>query len=480
MAVAGTRITIRDGGLGSRRSFDRPPAVLGCSSGGTANSPLLVSSTEDAVTAFGYGELTELIGRYLQFGGPVLAVKAATVTAGASGSVDDAGDAGSTAAMTVTTATARDTYAVRIRVTRAGANLAALTAAVRVSYDGGVTEGEELAVPSSGVLALGNTGLAVTWADGTFVAGGYWTFATTAPAWDATTLAAALDALEVTVHDHEFVHVAGACNRAAAQAVKDSLASLYAAGVYRRALVSARDQALSGETVSAWLTAISGASPGFAGFDGAHYLDVCAGAATEVESVVVRPASLRRSVAWVVGPWLAYLRTNRREGFVGLAEHPGRVDLGPIPGVAFGELLHDARVYPAIDSARFMALQSHVGRRDGYFCTQRSMAMDGSDFAVTQNARVIVEAATQGMAILTKRIGLYLRRAAGSGIEESDAAALDTAMTTELVGQMAGLCTTAKVTVDRASTAGLLRGSIRVRPYDYANEIEFGVGMTRS
>lgn len=480
MAVAGTRITIRDGGLGSRRTFNRPPAIIACSSGGTANTPQLVSSTEDAVTGFGYGELVELAGRYLQFGGPVLLVKAATVTAGASSAVVDTAVAGSTAVMTVSTATARDTYAIRIRVTRAAANLAALTAAVRVSYDGGVTEGEELAVPSSGILTLGNTGVAVTWADGTFVAGGIWTFTTTAPAWDATTLAAALDALEVTVFDHEFIHVGGACNRAAAQAVKDSLASLYAAGVYRRALVSARDQALSGESVSAWITAISGTSPGFAGFDGLHYLDVCAGAATGVENVVVRPAQLRRPVAFVIGPWLAYLRTNIREGFVGLAEHPGRVDLGPIAGVAFGNLLHDARVYPAIDAARFMALQSHVGRRDGYFCTQRSMAMDGSDFAVTQNARVIVEAATQAMAILTRRVGLYLRRAAGGGIEESDAAALDTAMTTEFVEQMAGLCTTARVTVDRASTGGVLRGAIRIRPYDYANEIDFGIGMTRS
>lgn len=479
MTIAKVRVRPQDGGLRASRATTRYPAVVACSSGGTAATPVLCVSSADAVAAFGYGRLTELIALYLDLAGvPVLACKTATVTAGASGSVTRDGTGSAT--MTVTEPTAADDYSVHLKVTRAAANLAAAAAAVRVSYDGGVTYGDEIAVPTSGVLALPEGSLEVTWADGTFVANDVYRFVTTRPAWDAAALTAALDALAVPgVVDHEFVHVGEPCDRAAAAAVKTYLAGLEAAGIYRRALLGARDQN-SGESVSTWNTSLSGASPGFATFDGDFYLDVVA-SHIDVRHRVTR-GTFRRNAAFVIGPRLAWMRTRVDESFRGLAEHPGQTQVDgrawALPGVE--RLHHDLRSLEALDAARFMGLQTHHGV-DGYFPTDRSMALPSSDFRTVMNARVIVEGATQAQALLTRYVAQRLRLASGGVLDPRDADALDAELTSAFVGAMAPYCSSASLQVSRTAdiTGGRVPGAIRVRPFGYATEIDFAIGLTR-
>lgn len=473
MAVASVRVRIVDGGLRASRDTARPPAVVGCSSGGTAGLVTLLSSVEDCIAAYGHGRLTELVAMYLDLAGvPVLACKAASSTAGACGAVTQ--PAGPAAQLTVAVATARDTYDVVLRVTRAAANLAALTAAVKLSLDGGETFGPELAVPATGTLVLGDTGITVDWADGTFTADDEYTFASTAPTWDTSALTDALTALGGQSIDHEFVHVAEPAVRADAAAVLTALDALADAGVYRRALLSARDQS-SGESVSAWQTAILGASPGFALLDGDHYLDVAAGYG-DVRSRTTG-AMHRRSVAWVIGPRLAYLRTVTNESVAGLAEHPGAVHLGPIAGIEEASLAHDLRLLSALDAGGFMGLQTHIGRA-GYFATDRTMAQEPSDFSTVMNARVVVEGARTAMGLLVAHVGRRFRLASGGTIDARDVAALDAQLTTDFRDLMGVLITEGRLSVDPASTSGNLRGAFTIRPYGYATNIDFSVGMT--
>ena len=42
-------VTVADGGLGARQQTDRPLAVVGCSSSGTAATPVLVQSIAHAI-----------------------------------------------------------------------------------------------------------------------------------------------------------------------------------------------------------------------------------------------------------------------------------------------------------------------------------------------------------------------------------------------------------------------------------------------
>lgn len=473
MAIASVRVRIVDGGLRATRSTTRPPAVVGCSSGGSAGQLALLSSVEDCIATFGHGKLTELVAMYLALAGvPVLACKAASSTAGACGSVTQ--PSSPAAQLTVTVATAVDDYSVVIEVTRAAANLAALTAAVKVSLDGGETFGPELAVPSTGTLVLGDTGITVDYADGTFTVGDEYSFTSTAPIWNTAALTAALTVLGAQSIDHEFIHVAEHAVRADAAAVLTALDGLADNGVYRRALLATRDQN-SGESVSTWQTVLLGGSPGFALLDGEHYLDVVAGFG------IVRSRTTgalhRRSVAWVIGPRLAFLRTQITETIAGVAEHPGAVHLGAIAGIEEGTLVHDLRLLPSLDAGGFMGLQTHIGRA-GYFATDRTMAQEPSDFSTVMNARVIVEAARTAIGLLVAHAGRRFRLASGGSIDSRDVTALDAQLTTDFRDLLGVLINEGRLSVDPSSTSGNLRGAFSVRPYGYATNIDFSVGMT--
>ena len=69
MGIASTTLAIGDGGLGTSRQLARPPAIVGCSSSGTAATAGLYSSIEDAIAAFGYGKLTALAAEHFASAG---------------------------------------------------------------------------------------------------------------------------------------------------------------------------------------------------------------------------------------------------------------------------------------------------------------------------------------------------------------------------------------------------------------------------
>lgn len=473
--IAGITTTVAQGGLGSVRTLERPPAIVGCSSSGTPYTPTLISSAEDAVAAFGYGKLVELIALYIALaGGPVIAVRATTATAGSATSVTAAGTG--TAVMTVATSTSRDDYFVKILVTRAGADLAAATAAVKVSYDGGTTYGGEIAVPTSGSLTLGNSGLAVEWADGTFVVGDTYSFSATAPIWDTTNLGLALDSLEATSHDHEFVHVAEHVTGATVGTLDTSLSSLEAAGVFRWWLATARGQN-SGESVSTWQGVLIGGSPGFSGFTSRHGIVFAGVAAVPAYGV---SATLRRQVGWLVGPRLARLRAV--SGGAGLAEHPGRVRSGAIEGGAANGLVHDLRTLTTLDAHRFAGLQSIQGR-SGYYATARTAAEDGSDFATVMNIRVVKEAARIANLAATEFLNDNVRTITGGLLDPRDADAIDAYVTQQMVAGMVntGYASAASAQVNRTDnilSTSDLRFKVRVRPLGYATTIELSIGLS--
>ncbi|WP_230685338.1 hypothetical protein, partial [Streptococcus pneumoniae] len=92
--------------LGTSRQLARPPAIVGCSSSGTAATAGLYASIEDAIAAFGYGKLVTLAAEYFaNAGGPIVLVKAASTTAGSCSAVTAGSSNTSTAVLTVTTAT---------------------------------------------------------------------------------------------------------------------------------------------------------------------------------------------------------------------------------------------------------------------------------------------------------------------------------------------------------------------------------------
>lgn len=475
MGIASTTLSIGDGGLGVSRQLARPPALVGCSGSGTAATVYFAASYEDAISTFGYGKLTALAAEYFGgVGGPLVMVKAASSTAGSAGSVTAVGT--STAVMTVSTATSVDDFRVKIKVVRAAALLADVTAAVKVSLDGGITYGEEIAVPLSGVLSLTNTGLAVTWADGTFVINDTFAFTATAPIWDTTALGAALDALEATTYDHEFIHVAEHVTGATVGTLNTSISDLEAANTFRWWLAGTRDQS-SGESVSTWQGVLLGTSPGFSAFTSRHGA-ICAAFAEHDDATW--NCSMRRNVSWVIGPRLALVR--EVSGGAGLAEHPGRVRSGALSGIDDGDLVHDFRTLTALDTGRFMGAQSLPGR-GGYYATAVTRATAGSDFTSIMHVRLVKEAARLSVSVMQEFINDNVRTITGGLIDPRDADAADAYVGDRLRLDLveSGLASAVTVQVDRTNNVvatSQLNFKVRVRPLGYATLIDIDLALS--
>ena len=477
MGIASTSLAIGDGGLGTSRQLARPPAIVGCSASGTAATAGLYASIEDALAAFGYGKLTALAAEYFAAaGGPLVLVKAASSTAGSCSAVTAGGSNTSTAVLTVTTGTSRDDFRVKYLVTRAAADLAAATAAVKISLDNGTTYSEEFAVPTNGELTIPNTGIVTDFADGTFVAGDSFTFTATAPIWDANALASALDALELTTYDHEFVQVAEHVTGATVTTLDTSVSTLESSNTFRWWLAGTRDQS-SAESVSTWQGILVGTSPGFSAFSSRHGA-VCAAFAERQDALW--GCSMRRNVAWVIGPRLALLR--EVSGGAGLAEHPGRVRSGALSGIAEGELVHDFRTLTALDTARFMGAQSLPGRT-GYYATALTRATAGSDFTSIMHVRLVKEAARLAVAVTQEYINDNVRTVVGGKLDPRDADAIDAYVTAALVRDLVtnGLASAASSAVDRTNnvvSTSQLNFKVRVRPLGYATTLDIDLSLS--
>ncbi len=369
--------------------------------------------------------------------------------------------------------TPRDAYRIRVKVVRAGASLSALTAGVKVSYDDGETYGEELAVPSSGALELGNTGLTVTFGSGTFVVGDLFRVRTAAPVFDSTGLVAALTALGTTPYDHEYVHVAGALDASLAGDVKTSIEGLTASGVYRWAMGEARDAA-EGESASTWLSAVTGSPPGFTSFTSKRM--ALGGGYARVASRVIG-GQHRRPVSWPISARLAKL--SRLTDNVGLAEHPGRVRRGEMEDVQAGSLAHDVRLLPTLDTRRFCGLQSLQGRT-GYYATDRTCAPDGSDFTTIMNVRVMCLASRATQTILTEFVNDNVRTISGGRIDPRDAKAIEEYVASKLAATLSNRASAVAATVNRTdniASTRTLRVKVRLQPLGYATAITFDISF---
>jgi hypothetical protein len=582
MTLGSASLTLLDGGLGIGAQLDRPVAVIGCASGGTAGSVVELSTPQDVATTWTSGPLVQSLAHILKHaGGPVIGVRATSAAAGVLGGVAQEGG-GSSSAGTVTadgsntstaipalTGTPDVPYAVRIKVTTAGSNIAA-NPKVQVSMDGGATWLLDDSVDVSATpQAIGSTGLLLGWTAGTFVANDFWlavgancptsadatgstvvtasgtpvdsfdirakivraastpaagaaikvsidggrtygeevsivsgsyevpntgvTLAfsaascvvgdiyrlrTAAPTWDATGLDAALDALATSGRDFEFVVVEGAVNRTTAATVKTWRDEREAAGQYTFALCEARGQA-TGETVAAWQTSITGATPGFQGYDFGKAGVIFAGEALVVSAV--DGSAQRRSGLRVLA---SRLLTSK------LHESPLKVKNGPVvalfPDGDSSSVFHDGRVYTSLDLARFACFQTVQGRARGeYFLTARTMAPASSDYGEVQRLRVMCAAARAGLPAIALYVGDDVEtKTDGTGrITEADAQAIEAEVVAavklavktapnEHVTTVSALCNR----TDNILTAGILRVAITIVPRGTTNTVTATIG----
>ncbi len=373
-----------------------------------------------------------------------------------------------------------DSYDFRVKVVRGGTTPAA-GAAIQVSLDGGRTYGDEVSIVS-GFYEVPHTGVTFTFSAATCAINDTYRLRTTAPSWNTTGLATALGELAASGRDFEFVVLEGAVDRVSISPVKDWIGDRADAGQYTFALCEARGQA-TGEPVSAWVTEITGATPGFQGYNFERCGAVFAGEALVVSAIT--GSAQRRSGLRVAA---ARLLTSR------LHESPLKVKNGPVTGLYpdgdTPSVFHDARVYTTLDAARFMCFQTVQGRPRGeYYVTARTLAPSTSDFGEIQRVRVMCAAARAALPaiatfvgddVATKTDGTgRITEVAAQAIEQFVAAAVAQAVKVppnEHVTAVTARCNR----TDNLLSTGVLRVAVSIVPRGTVNTVTATIGYRLS
>lgn len=471
MSIPNVNVNIQDGALGlASDSSAQTQVVVGTSSAGTANQLTSVSAIGDLVTKFGQGPLVEAAARVLAVaGGPVLVMKVASDVAASAGSVTKNGT--SSATLALTGSTPNDAYSLVVQIVQGGATLAAGTATMKVSLDGGTTYGAEVAIPTSGTYAIPNSGvtLTFTYTSGTaFVAGDTYSATTTGPGYTTSALNTTFTALLADPRTWFLVHIVGAATdlagtRTLFAAVDSQMATAAANYRFARAVI----EAPNGLTDSAILANTTGlgdlASTNGRTLIGAGYLNVIS---------PISGYAYARNVAWEACAWASAIAPS---------EELGAVARGPLAGVV--SLQRDEQATPGLDAGRFITARTIVGRQGFYITRGRTFAAAGSDYAYLTNGRVIDiasgvarDAALQFLnaKIPTKPDGTIADTAA-RGIESYIQGKLDDALTNK--GDAVATAVAVDRTINLLST-GNLKMRVRVQPYGYASTITIDLGFT--
>ena len=196
MASPRITVSIRDPGLGLVRAADNKFIYFGCSSKGTVNSIVPVTTPAAVEDTFGDGPLAEALAYGLSVaGGPQWGCRLTGTVVGAAGAVTATRVSTSTGLITVAGA-AFDAYEVVVEIMASGT---VAVATFRFSLDGGDTWSATITVPSGGTYAIARTNLTLTFVPGAgpimFERGDKHAFTSTAPHYSSTELALGMDAI---------------------------------------------------------------------------------------------------------------------------------------------------------------------------------------------------------------------------------------------------------------------------------------------
>jgi hypothetical protein len=458
MPTGDVQITIQDSGAGSvvvpQSSVQ---VVIGCSSAGTANQVVATRSLATLQSQFGYGPLPEAAALAALAGGTVLAVKAATATAGTVSTVTTTG--GGTSVVTVS-GSPNDDYQVQMSVLTGG-TIGTSGITFKLSLDAGRNFGPVIALGTANSYAIPNTGLTLNFGAGTMLAGQYSRFSATAPTWNTAGIQAALNALQASpyaVSGWGSMHIVGVCSGANASTIDGYLSTLASGYVFTRALVGARDAAMptawggSGETESAWANALS------SDYSATSAKRICASAGHyNMPSAYPNPAAgtprYRRSLSWALAARQVRIPPQR---------HSGRVKDGPLSEIVVdpisdptdGFIYHDERINPSLDAARFHTARTRVGLTQAFYSVNPNlMSPAGSDFSILPLGNVMDVACGIVHTVGQQQINSDVRLNANGTIFENDAIAIEVAILSALNAAMTsqGMISSATVSVDRTT-----------------------------
>ena len=467
MALPGVPMTVADGALGLAGSNpENLHAKIGVSSLGTANTVYSLGDQTTAKATLGAGPLAEDCAFHLAVaGGPVLAVPVAASNAGTIGTVTRVGT--SPTPGLAATGSPRDKYTVIGRIVAGGA---VGTASFQLSFDGGKNWSPVYATAASVTTFVASTGLTITFAAGTYVAGDTYTFATVAPTYSSSDLNAALDALKADTREVGWIHVVGTVGGvddaakitnfvALCSAVATKMQAFEAAKRFGFAILEKPETAEGAFEASAVWNAFASSR-----------ISPVGGRIAIASQVSGREVDRSLAVSYAA-----------RLAIISPAEHPGEVARGPLPGVI--SMSRDERATEGLDSARITSGTTFPGMNGSYITSGRMAAAAGSDFAEVMNRRVIDKACRVANAALMLFVNKRIRVDKVTGkILETEARAIEAEVNAKLKAALVSKseAVDTRVVINRETnilSTKTMPVDVRVTPFGYASFIPTTVGF---
>lgn len=403
-------------GAGAPLPVDNATLLMGPALAGTDNAIVKVANVAALQEEFGdHGALIELASLYLSISRRPLYVMRVNDSVAATVSAVGVARADSSTGTVATSGTnALDSYDVRVEVLVTG-TVAATSAVVRISFDGGISWYAQRQIAST--IAFAEFGVTLVFADAGggplyFEAGDIFTFTTTGPGVATADVQAALDAWIASSTRVRRIHVMGVSGASLHSAIGTRMST--AAGQYHFArVITETDDQGGGESVATWQAGV------LADFN------------VEQERIAVVPGwveivgpvtgfQLRRPLAWLVGPRAAAIDIGQDVGEVALGALPGAVvsDTYPIP--------QDGRIYTAFEDRGYIYGQSYIGRDGGIYAAGGFLRVSSGDpYYRLPSGQVVDEACDQVYDVLLDYINAGLLANADGTILESEAQAIE-------------------------------------------------------
>jgi hypothetical protein len=393
-------------------------ALVASSYTGTQNQPAQYTRPEDVQTDFGPGRLPSFSAYVLaETGNPVLAVKPATATPGAYGSITQTSTG--TVATSDVTILPYDEWNVVLACT-SGGTVGTGPISYTYSLDGGVTTSAVQALGTATSITIPNTGVKVNLTSALWKTGETISFTTTPPYATTTDLTNTLEALRTTKLPWDGMLIDAIATSTIVSQLDTWLAARELEGVYRFAVVNVRRRN-AGETEAQYLTALQSVL----GSTTSDRVVVCADGADMVEFFqgvdIPRPTSL-------------YVAS--RAEAQDIAVEPAYVALGPLDNCSIDDVrgnpkYHDEQIYPGLDALRLTTLRSFPRQTGVFICNTNLISSPTSDYQLLPHLRVMNRACEIAYQVLTTQLSKGVAKSPKVGpngaryISEPDAARIE-------------------------------------------------------
>ncbi len=427
-------------------------AILACASGGNVavNVPGGFSRTDLAVTAHGYGPLTDFGAYDINVANqPFLAVRATAGYPGAQGTITKTLASGASTVVATAT-TPFDDYNVRVTITTGG-TVPVTGIQYTYSLDGGETVSGIQALGATATLLIPNSGVEFT-LSGLMVAGDTWQVYTTRPQMNNTNITDSMTVLGNTRLPFEGILIDCSAATSTVGLIDTILSGWEAKGIFKFAIINSRyktEPEPTAETESAFATAMGTM------FNTQTSIRVCVGADGAHVPSAITGYDLKRPTSLLVAA---------RAMQIPIGEDPAYVARGALQGARISDsngnpLDHDEDLNPNLDALRLMSLRSFApgGPQGVYVCNANSIQPSGGAFPYLQHIRIMNRACEIAWFVLTTQMSRGVRKnpkkdpvTGAVTIFEPDAAMIEALVNEALVAPLKGQVSSAQFSISRS------------------------------